>query len=278
MVISKIIIILIITITTTKAESEQIQSLNYICEDSNCITCGSKYKHSCIQCDINYILFLGECGLQENCTIKNCEICLDEKKCLKCKSCITSTGKCSCIERIIIYIFCALLSFFIIGVVLYCLMHPVKSSLDLNKDFNIIIRRNLNNHNIHVNNINDNFMLKNLSDEFLINEFEKNKIIINEDNIENKKCDNCLVNITNVKLNCNCFICFDCLKKEELNKKCPKCKKGINNIQQITCGICFGNKKEISKFKCGCSLVVCFECYIKWRKENNFCPACRNLI
>ncbi len=157
-------------------------------------------------------------------------------------------------------------------------MHPVKSSLDLNKDFNIIVRRNLNNHNIHVNNINDNFMLKNLSDEFLINEFEKNKIIINEDNIENKKCDNCLVNITNVKLNCNCFICFDCLKKEELNKKCPKCKKGINNIQQITCGICFGNKKEISKFKCGCSLVVCFECYIKWRKENNFCPACRNLI
>ena len=263
------------------------------CYDENCLVCGTEFKHSCIECSKNYILHLGDCGKNEKCNIKNCELCSFENICIKCKSCVTSSGKCSCIERIIIYVSCGIISCLIIGIVLYCLIHPVKSSINFNKNPTIyreMVRRNrlintIQNYNYENfnNNVISNFnfgnnFTKNISDEFLKEEFEKNKIDINGIIIENKKCDNCLNNLCNVKLNCGCFICFDCLKKEEINKICPKCKKSINNIQQITCSICFGNKNEISKFKCNCSLVVCLECYIKWKKENDFCPACRNKI
>ena len=44
----------------------------------------------------------------------------------------------------------------------------------------------------------------------------------------------------------------------------------VNNIENSQ-----ENKKELSKFKCQCSLISCKECYIKWRLKHNFCPACR---
>ena len=44
----------------------------------------------------------------------------------------------------------------------------------------------------------------------------------------------------------------------------------MNTIQQITCGICFGNKKEIYKFPCGCSLVICLGSYINGEKKKSF--------
>ena len=289
----KKIFILIFSLNLIKITfNEEKEKEKIKCYDSNCLTCGTEFLHSCIECTNNYILHLGDCGTYEECNIKNCELCSFENKCIKCKSCVTSSGKCTCRERIIIYISCGILSLLIIGIVLYCLIHPVKSSVDLKKNpivYREMLRRNrLINHfqnynedNFNysdINNFNSNRNRKKLSDEFLREEFEKNKIDINDINIENKKCDNCFINLCNVKLNCGCFICFDCLKKEEINKICPKCKMSINNIQQITCSICFGNKKEISKFKCNCSLAVCLECYIKWRKENDFCPACRNKI
>ena len=58
------------------------------------------------------------------------------------------------------------------------------------------------------------------------------------------------------------------------NKK----KKNIESMQQVSCSICFANKKEFSFFNCTCKNVVCKECYIKWRKQNNICPFCRRTI
>ncbi len=290
----KKIYILIFSLTLIKITLNEEIKEKIICYDENCLNCGTEFIHSCIECSNNYILHLGDCGKKEGCQIKNCELCSFENKCIKCKSCVSSSGKCTCREKIIIYVSCGILSILIIGIVLYCLIHPVKSSINLKKNpiiYREMIRRNrlintiqnYNDENFNNNNDINNFnfgnnFTKNLSDEFLKEEFEKNKININDINIETKKCDNCFINLCNVKLNCDCFICFDCLKKEEINKICPKCKMSINNIQQITCSICFGNKNEISKFKCNCSLTVCLECYMKWRKENDFCPACRNKI
>ena len=37
-------------------------------------------------------------------------------------------------------------------------------------------------------------------------------------------------------------------------------------------------KKELSYFNCSCKNVVCKECFIKWRKQNNICPFCRRTI
>ena len=64
----------------------------------------------------------------------------------------------------------------------------------------------------------------------------------------------------------------------ETTNICLNCKNNMTTMQQVSCSICLCNKNEISTFNCPCKVVICKECYLKWRKQNNFCPSCRNPI
>ena len=109
-------------------------------------------------------------------------------------------------------------------------------------------------HHIIINPETENAIINQEKIDLLIEYFEKNKII-NQDNI-NKKCNYCKENIPNLKLNCGCIVCFNC-EKNMIGKKCLKCNKDIIDTIQISCGICFQNKRELIKLPCQCSFVIC---------------------
>ena len=241
------------------------------CYDPHCEKCRFSSIGSCVSCEKNYEIYGGVC--YEKCkSKKNCKICDDESNCILCnKMCqVNKKGNCSCVIKYVTIIICV---FVFIVTVLFLLKflftsQSAKNSSDIP---HIIVYPNLN--NIVSNSESDNVIL---SEENVIKEFNENLIEIKCNDIEKKKCDYCNNNLCNLSLNCGCYYCFDCQKKYlKESKICEKCKKEIRSCEQITCGICFTNKNKISKFKCHCSLVACETCYVKWRKENNFCPACR---
>ena len=99
-----------------------------------------------------------------------------------------------------------------------------------------------------------------------------------EIDIEKKKCDCCQNMICNLYLDCGCYVCFDCEKKSIKENICLNCHKKFIIMKQVSCSICLNNKKELGFFNCQCKMVVCKECYIKWRINNKNCPACRTII
>ena len=238
------------------------------CYDSNCEECIFPTIGSCKSCFDNYEIYEGLC--YEKCQkIKHCKIC-DEKenKCILCKKMcnVKSNGECSCIIKYVTITLCVLIPIMVILGLLKFLLTAASSKGFANVPHIIVyperneISRSRNSQ-------------KFLSKENSIKEFEENLFVFED---FNRKCDFCKTNICNISLNCGCVCCFDCQKKFlSNNTTCLNCKKEINNMNQITCSICFNNKKELSKFKCQCSLVSCKDCYIKWRLKHNFCPACR---
>ena len=69
------------------------------------------------------------------------------------------------------------------------------------------------------------------------------------------------------------------INEKLLEKEFYKYTKTINNSSEINeCNICFKNINQLASFKCGCSLQVCKECYIKCKKMSNKCPGCRTII
>ena len=171
-----------------------------------------------------------------------------------------------------------------IGTFLYCLTHNT-----LAKHFNSnrrILFRPFNdviiNNNIEINNSirelnNDNNWQKN--EDELLQEFYINKIDIKDDiDLENKKCDCCNNILCNLLLDCGCYVCFDCQKKSIKENHCLNCQKHFNLMNQISCSICLNNKREIGFFNCHCKMVVCKDCYIKWRLKNKNCPTCREIF
>ena len=263
------------------------------CDDSNCLSCyENKETLKCIKCKENYyITGLGICG--EKCSknlIKNCKYCYNSiNECIQCNAhCSLKNNKCNCIELYILIFVCIFIAVLVIGIVLYCLSSSslIYKMAKIHLNQMRIIVHNDNNEieevDVYVNQNNNNNKNKIKLNVKEINDiFNKNKINFDDDvNIENKICDFCNKNICNVKFNCGCFCCFDCERELIKNGKfCENCRKFIEGIQQISCGICFQNKKEIASFNCHCSMIACKDCYIKWRKDNNICPACRkNLI
>ena len=259
-----------------------------LCSDSNCVSCYlNKDTEKCVKCKENFFVTgKGICG--EKCSknnIKHCKYCFNSiNECIQCKShCALKNNKCNCFELYILIFVCIFIAVVTIAIVLYCLSSGSliykMAKIHLNQMRIIVHNDNeIEEVDVYVSNNNNN---KKLNVDEIKKIFNKNKIDFdNNINIENKLCEFCNKNICNVKFNCGCFCCFDC--ERELIKKgkiCEKCKKFIDGIQQISCGICFQNKKEIANFNCHCSMIACKDCYIKWRKENNICPACRkNLI
>ena len=265
-----ILLLNIFNFLNSQCSKGQVNYMNQCvnCYDSNCEECIFPTIGSCKSCFDNYEIYEGLC--YEKCqTIKHCKIC-DEKenKCILCKKMcnVKSNGECSCIIKYVTITLCVLIPIIVILLLLKFLL--TSASTKGLVDFpHIIVYPEV--HEITRTNNSNKF----LSKENSIKEFEENLFVFED---FNRKCDFCKTNICNISLNCGCVCCFDCQKKFlSNNTTCLNCKKEINNMKQITCSICFNNKKELSKFKCQCSLVSCKDCYIKWRLKHNFCPACR---
>jgi hypothetical protein len=88
------------------------------------------------------------------------------------------------------------------------------------------------------------------------------------------------------KCDCGCIVCKEhsSLKQVqgdgETYKVCFACNKIVKKVNQIKydCHICMQKKLSVVHFKCGCSLEVCKDCYIKCKMSNNKCPGCRAVI
>ena len=256
------------------------------CEDKNCQNCSADGKF-CFICQKTFILFTHNCYIKTK-QIKNC--ILSNKKenfCVKCDyGCKPNNGICICTLKYILYIVYFLIIVITIGIFLYCLTHnTLAKHFYLNqrirfRPFNNVIINNNNldiNNSIRIININTDLEIKKNKDE-LLEDFYKNKIDINDIDIENKKCDCCNNIICNLILDCGCYVCFDCEKKSIKDNYCLNCHKKFQSMKQITCSICFNNKNELGFFNCQCKMIICKDCYIQWRLKNKNCPTCRTII
>lgn len=261
------------------------------CSDENCMLCPSDSSF-CSLCYQGFEVYHNKC--EKKCSsIKNCYLCdKNETQCIKCsKNCKLSGTGCSCTLRYVLIGICILLGLVLVFFVVYLLTHTSlvrKYSLSPSFYDSYSIRRNqvnsqpiigddfINNNN-NINNI-ENGNRNKKSESELLEDFYKFKINDLDRNIENLKCFCCNVNLCNLKLECGCYVCFDCEKKLIKTGLCSNCNKRFNSVQQITCSICFCNKKEISKFNCQCKMNACKECFIKWRLVNETCPVCRTII
>ena len=246
------------------------------CQDKSCVHC-TKDGTYCLQCKPNFIRHYTKCGKKCK-SIRNCILCNEEEtSCIRCYSNCRFNGKyCDCTERIYAIIICSLFAISFIAIVFYCLTHT---------QFRLTIYPLMPNISIF-NNYRSRSQLREEATEAeiipneneLCKEFGKLKINLKNVDIENKKCDICKNNLCNLLYGCGCYVCFDCEKKCVVENKCLKCNKNLSTMQQISCSICFNNRKEMSTFNCQCKMVVCKECYLKWRKINKNCPSCRNII
>ena len=256
------------------------------CLDENCENCSADGSF-CFFCKKNLIKFQHRC-FQKTKKIKNCILSnTKENYCVKCNyGCSPKNGICTCTLKYILYLIYALIIIITIGTFLYCLTHNTLAKFyNFNshlrfRTFNEVINNNNEINNsirvLNINHDNDNEWKK--SEEELIEEFDKNKSVINAIDIENKKCDCCNNFICNLYLDCGCFVCFDCEKKSLKESFCLKCHQKFKSMRQVSCSICLNNKKELGFFNCQCKMVICKDCYIKWRNKNKNCPTCRTFI
>ena len=249
------------------------------CFDESCSECTSDGTY-CYKCKNGFIKHYSKCG--KNCkSIRNCQLCnANESKCIKCKSnCIFTGIYCDCTERYVLIFVFLFFSIFMIAIIIFCLIHPVsRRTAFLLNAFSGPSPSIFSNRTMSRNPLHEEIAINNKINELkLINDFNKNKIEVDED-IETKKCFICKKSNCNLKMGCGCFICFECEKKCIKVNSCLNCNQSITTMKQVSCSICFCNKKEISTFNCPCKIVICKECYLKWRKQNNFCPSCRGPI
>lgn len=259
-----------------------------LCLDDSCIRC-SKDGKTCFECEPGFEKHNYRCG-KKSCPIKHCKLCnAAETGCVLCLSNCKFNGKeCNCTERIILIVCLTILCALIVGIVIYCLTHVKtrsgalgpQSIFTINDRYHNYIQNRqaynemFNNSNIQLNyNANE----RKPTESELVENFNKDKIKVIND-IENKKCENCKVANCNLQLGCGCFVCFNCEQKMIKDGNCEICKDKINSMQQLSCSICFMNKSEISFFNCQCKMIICKDCYIKWRMNNKLCPACRTNI
>ena len=257
-----------------------IKCPSYNCTDTGCFACSLDGSY-CFKCKPGFSRHYSKCGKKCS-SILNCQLCdITEKKCVRCKSnCVFNGTICDCTERYILTAVCLIFTLFMIFTFFFCLMH--KSFVRAFSNFSYLSGRIapsiLNRTDASRNIVYTNFNIENRINELeLERDFNQNKINVDKD-INKKKCYICKNNSCNLKLGCGCLICFECEKKCVKKNICLNCNKNITSMEQVSCSICYGNKKELSYFNCNCKNVVCKECYIKCRKQTNLCPFCRRPI
>ena len=270
-----IIICFVLIINISHVNTSQYST---ICDLERCEQCN--LFGECIKCKEGYELKESKCGITQCSHISNCNLCLEDQfECLKCNGmCVLKKGECNCTERPIVIGVCVLIGIIVVTFVIFALSTP-----------GIVLTRKIRTKILQERNIDINREINNTLEkkEIISNdlsEFEKlydmNKVFIGKGN-KDKQCVACKSNSANVKLDCGCYLCFEDAKnitKSNNKKYCDKCHKEIHNETVITCGICFQNKSELSKFPCCCALWVCYDCFINCKRETNNCPACRDII
>lgn len=262
------------------------------CLDDQCGMCKNNSLSSCIRCKIGFEVVNHKCG-KECIHIDNCKVCTTNlTQCIRCnKGCQLSNLECSCIERIAIISSCVILSLIVIGIVIFCLTKPTifvgnKITLKPITSFNPVINQyQIRQRQLETApmNVDIDLLPSNRKDELMQidDHFNMNKIDVEEVG-EKQLCDQCKEQNGNVMLGCGCLLCYDHSKPiEKLNERikfCPVCKKEVESMKQITCGICFQNKLVLSKFSCLCTLLICKECFVHTMQTNRSCPACRTMI
>lgn len=250
------------------------------CNIKNCATCSIYNSNFCIECIKGFSRSKGQCGKKCK-TITNCLLCDDSKLiCIQCaQNCKLINNICSCQLRYILYFVFFIITILAVGITVYCMTHNILARANINifNNLRLIRLNNSNNRLVSEPVIINNNQEQKIDEAKLINDFLRNKIDL-IDEIENKMCD-CCKNVTcNIKLDCGCYVCFGCEKKLIKNNICLNCGKNFTKMNQISCSICLNNKKEMGYFDCKCKMVVCKECYIKWRLKNNNCPTCKSVI
>ena len=117
----------------------------------------------------------------------------------------------------------------------------------------------------------------------MADEYEKQKT---KKEKTNQMCQFCKKKLGKFQCDCGCIVCKEhsILKNIEKNGEkynaCMVCDKPVKKVNQIKydCNICLQKKLSVAHFKCGCSLEVCKDCYIKCKMSNEKCPQCRNEI
>lgn len=256
--LKKFVLIYFFSITLKFSKSEN-------CIDKSCILC-PKDKNICEKCKDKYEIHFGKCGIECN-SIKNCDLCDSESKyCVKCEeNCKKDDGECDCSERTRLYVIITILSFIFLSIIIYCILCNVYSK----KTFQIEITQP------NITNTNSNIKEQN-QDDILIS-FLKNRIQVDED-IADKKCMVCKTSQCKLKYDCGCYVCFECDKKTLKNNKCLSCGKNFLKSQKITCSICLDNKFEIASLNCKCKMVLCKDCFLKFRANNNICTNCKEKL
>ena len=250
------------------------------CKDENCQNCSGNL---CFVCKQNFIRFQYQC-VKKSKKIKNCIFSnAKEDICVHCEyGCKPENGICKCTLRYILYVIYVLITVTTLSIFLYCLTHNTLAKLyRSNRD----IRFRPFNNSVEVNNSNYQFNFDSFfidvkqKEKRLLKEFNKNRVILKSNlELENMKCYCCKNMMCNLYLNCGCYVCFDCEKQLIKNNICLNCHKKFNSMSQVSCSICLSNKKKLGFFNCQCKMVVCKDCYIKWRKKNQTCPTCRTII
>lgn len=262
------------------------------CSNENCLDCKIQYNHEvCTECKKGYSLgFNNNCLYR--CTINYCTSCTLNDGNEYCNECLSGykydSEKKICKKNNTIFyfyiIFVVIIALLFLSIFIIVLITRYRNNqLRNNYIRNAYIFNEINNNN----NSNIERRMNTSGREIFENEL-KNEFEIQKKKIEknNQMCQYCKTKIGKYICDCGCIVCnehsnLNIIKENNEEKKicfvCKKVVKNINPIQNI-CNICFQKKPSIAHFKCGCSILVCKECYVKCKLASNKCPGCRATI
>ena len=265
------------------------------CLDINCDVCSDDGKE-CLECNKFTKLYRGKCAKKKDLCISyyNCMYCLDDEGCIECTEGYEVKDKyCSKKKNTKLFVIILIIAFFmILGVIFFCIYTRRKEQLNMRRinpysydqqsDFDD------NNYNPRIYNVRNELNLSNsmrpaINKNDLAEEYEQQRRKYNKAKMP---CMFCKRKQGTFKLDCGCIVCKDHtnLKDEEKDgqvyKTCLNCGKKVDKVNAIryTCNICMQNKNSVTHFKCGCSLEVCKNCFIRCKMTNDKCPGCRAII
>ena len=262
------------------------------CSDENCLHCSKgSIEEKCIKCKDGFVANGKNCYLK--CSDENCRYCTkinDQEICTECLGDYQLNGfKCELKTNYLAIIYTVIV-FLVIAIFIICFCWYKQKKIQETQE---IIRSRIRNgiapgpfNNVEVYNRNideSSSVRKKLTREEILEEFEKQKV---KSEKGDQVCQYCKKKPGKYKCDCECIVCKEHsqLKKEEGDgetyKVCYNCGKVVKKVTPIKtqCNICFGMKMSVFHFNCNCALVVCKDCYIKCKLENDKCPGCRAKI
>ena len=268
------------------------------CSIENCLECKLLGKlEFCLKCKDGYISSYSKDKCQLKCSDIKCMSCslIDGEE--YCHECLTGykfdKSKKICIKNNKMLYMCITTFFifliFLIIIIIYFIYKYKKRNRQINHPINAyIINNNRNNYNINYSNSNidrnrldtsgrTKFNIEELGEEFDLQKKNEKGLQV---------CQFCKKKFGKYLCDCGCIVCKEhsipkIIKENNEEKKicfvCKKVVKKINSIQK-TCNICLQVKNSVVHFKCGCSIEVCKDCYIKCKMNSDKCPGCRKII